>query len=209
VTAPFRKDGEFTSDNVNMVFNRVSLVQPKASAPRDIVIRVRPGTPATFEEAISRRTHEIFPRYEQRVRRMEAMRTFAMRLYLIPVAVGSVIAVFLIGMVALGLSGVLWQNVTRRTREIGLRRALGATGNEVNRQILLEVALLATLALIVGVIVVAQLPLLGIFQLVSPASFTIGLAGALATIYGLTLLCGLYPSWLAGRVQPAQALHYE
>jgi putative ABC transport system permease protein len=209
ITAPFRKDGEFSSENINMVFRRISLVQPKASAPRDIIIRVRPGTPATFEEAIGRRTHEVFPSYEQRVRRMESMRTFAMRLYLIPVAAGSVIAAFLIGMVALGLSGVLWQNVTRRTREIGLRRALGATGNEVNRQILLEVALLATLALIIGVIIVAQLPLLGIFQLVSPASFTIGLAGALATIYGLTLLCGLYPSWLAGRVQPAQALHYE
>jgi len=209
ITAPFRKDGEFSSENINMVFQRVSARLPKTSMPRDIIIRVRPGTPASFEEAISRRTHEIFPQYEQRVRRMEAMRTFAMRLYLIPVAAGSVIAAFLIGMVALGLSGVLWQNVTRRTREIGLRRALGATGNEVNRQILLEVALLATLALIIGVIVVAQLPLLGIFQLVSPASFTIGLAGALATIYGLTLLCGLYPSWLAGRVQPAQALHYE
>lgn len=209
VTAPFRKDGEFSSDDINMVFRRNSLTQPKSNAPRDILIRVRPGTPASFEEAISRRTHEIFPNYGQRVRRMEAMRTFALRLYLIPVVAGIVIAAFLIGMVALGLSGVLWQNVTRRTREIGLRRALGATGSEVNRQILLEVALLATLALIIGVIIVAQLPLLGIFQLVSPASFTIGLAGALATIYGLTLLCGLYPSWLAGRVQPAQALHYE
>ncbi|MEA2164805.1 MAG: putative transport system permease protein [Thermoanaerobaculia bacterium] len=209
VTTPFRKDGEFTGDNINMVFRRVSPRLPNASMPRDILIRVRPGTPASFEEAISRRTHEIFPNYDQRVRRMEAMRTFALRLYLIPIAVGTVIATFLIGMVALGLSGVLWQNVTRRTREIGLRRALGATGNEVNRQILLEVALLSTLALIVGVIVVAQLPLLGIFQLVSPASFSVGLAGALATIYGLTLLCGVYPSWLAGRVQPAQALHYE
>ncbi|HEV7427925.1 MAG TPA: ABC transporter permease [Thermoanaerobaculia bacterium] len=209
VTAPFRKNGEFTGDNINMVFERVSLLQKDATAPTEIIIRVRPGTPASFEEAISRRAHEIFPNYEQRVRRMEAMRTVAMRLYLIPVAAGSVIAAFLIGMVALGLSGVLWQNVTRRTREIGLRRALGATGSEVNRQILLEVALLATLALIVGVIVVAQLPILGIFELVSPASFSIGLAGALATIYGLTLLCGLYPSWLAGRVQPAQALHYE
>jgi putative ABC transport system permease protein len=209
VTAPFRKDGEFTSDNLNMVFRRASPRLPNTTMPRDIIIRVRPGTPASFEEAISRRTHEIFPNYEQRVRRMEAMRTLALRLYMIPVAAGAVIAAFLIGMVALGLSGVLWQNVTRRTREIGLRRALGATGNEVNRQILLEVALLATLALIVGVIVVAQLPLLGIFQLVSPISFSLGLAGALATIYGLTLLCGLYPSWLAGRVQPAQALHYE
>jgi putative ABC transport system permease protein len=209
VTAPFRKDGEFTSDNINMVFRRISPRLPDATMPRNILIRVHPGTPASFEEAISRRTHETFPNYDQRVRRMEAMRTFALRLYMIPVAAGAVIAAFLIGMVALGLSGVLWQNVTRRTREIGLRRALGATGSEVNRQILLEVALLATLALIVGVIIVAQLPLLGIFQLVSPLSFTIGLAGALATIYSLTLLCGLYPSWLAGRVQPAQALHYE
>jgi putative ABC transport system permease protein len=209
IMPPFRKNGEFTSENVNMVFRRVSLLLPKTQAPESVIIRVRPGTPASFEEAISRRTHEIFPNYEQRVRRMEAMRTFALRIYLTPVTVGSVIAAFLITMVALGLSGVLWQNVTRRTREIGLRRALGATGNEVNRQILLEVALLATLALIVGVIVVAQLPLLGFFTLVSPTSFTIGVVGALATIYGLTLLCGLYPSWLAGRVQPAQALHYE
>jgi putative ABC transport system permease protein len=209
VIPPFRKNGEFTSENVNMVFRRVSLLLPNTQAPESVIIRVRPGTPASFEEAISRRTHEIFPQYQQRVRRMEAMRTFALRIYMTPVTVGSVIGAFLITMVALGLSGVLWQNVTRRTREIGLRRALGATGNEVNRQILLEVALLATLALIIGVIVVAQLPLLGFLTLVSPVSFTIGLIGALATIYGLTLLCGLYPSWLAGRVQPAQALHYE
>jgi len=209
VVAPFRKSGEFSSDHINMVFRRVSMLLPKTSATRNIVIRTRPGMPAAFEESVSRRAHEIFPKYEQRVRRMEAMRTFAMRLYLIPVATGSVVAAFLIGMVALGLSGVLWQNVTRRTREIGLRRALGATGSEVNRQILMEVALLATLALVIGVIVVAQLPLLGVFQFVSPSAFAVGLIGALATIYGLTLLCGLYPSWLAGRVQPAQALHYE
>jgi putative ABC transport system permease protein len=209
IIPPFRKNGEFTSEKVNMVFRRLSLAEKDARVPENVIIRVRPGTPASFEEAISRRTHEIFPRYEQRVRRMEAMRTFALRIYLTPVTVGSVIAAFLITMVALGLSGVLWQNVTRRTREIGLRRALGATGNEVNRQILAEVALLATFALIIGVIVIAQLPLLGFLTLVSPVSFTIGLVGALATIYGLTLLCGLYPSWLAGRVQPAQALHYE
>jgi len=209
VMPPFRKNGEFTSEHINMVFRRLTLAEKNVRVPASLLIRVRPGTPAAFEEAISRRTHEIFPNYEQRVRRMEAMRTFAMRIYLTPVAVGIVIAAFLITMVALGLSGVLWQNVTRRTREIGLRRALGATGNEVNRQILGEVALLATFALIIGVIIVAQLPLLGFFTLVSPASFTIGLIGALATIYGLTLLCGLYPSWLAGRVQPAQALHYE
>jgi putative ABC transport system permease protein len=132
-----------------------------------------------------------------------------MQFYLRPAILGGVIASFLIIMVALGLSGVLWQTVTRRTSEIGLRRALGATGGQVNVQILIEVALLSTLAVVIGVVVAVQLPLLGVFRLVSGSAFTIGLVASLATIYGLTLLCGLYPSWLAGRVQPAQALHYE
>ena len=44
------------------------------------------------------------------------------------IAVG-LVAGFLMLMVALGLLGVLWQNVTQRTREMGLRRAKGAPGN--------------------------------------------------------------------------------
>ena len=43
-------------------------------------------------------------------------------------------------MVALGLSGVVWQNVTQRTAEIGLRRAKGARIGDIHRQILGELA---------------------------------------------------------------------
>ena len=103
----------------------------------------------------------------------------------------------------------LWQNVTRRTREIGLRRAMGASGTRVHRQVLAEVALLATIAVVIGSIIVWQLPVLGAFSIVSPGAFTTGFLGALATIYALTLLCGLYPSWLASRLEPADALRYE
>jgi putative ABC transport system permease protein len=79
----------------------------------------------------------------------------------------------------------------------------------VHRQILGEVALLATIAALIASVIVWQLPVLGAFSVVSPASFTAGFLGALATIYALTLLCGLYPSWLASRLQPADALRYE
>ena len=209
VIAPYRKHGELSQDHENMVFHRFSVTQTKGHVVRTIVFRVRPGTPADFEETLIKRLHGIAPDYKARIQHMDQMRALMNKAFIAPAVVGGIVASFLITMVALGLSGVLWQTVTRRTREIGLRRALGATGNEVNRQILLEVALLSTLALVVGVVVVAQLPLLGVFKIVSPAAFSIGFAGALATIYGLTLLCGLYPSWLAGRVQPAQALHYE
>jgi len=209
VIAPFRKHGELSQDHENMVFSWLSLTGKMGHVGRDILFRVRPGTPADFEETLIKRLHGVAPDYPVRIQHMDQMRELLNKAYIAPAVVGGVIASFLITMVALGLSGVLWQTVTRRTRELGLRRALGATGNAVNRQILLEVALLSTLALVVGVIVVAQLPLLGVFRIVSPPAFSIGFAGALATIYGLTLLCGLYPSWLAGRVQPAQALHYE
>ena len=62
--------------------------------------------------------------------------TNALRARLAPLVAGGVVGLFLIAMVALGLTGVLWQNVTRRTREIGLRRAMGASGTNVHRQIL-------------------------------------------------------------------------
>jgi putative ABC transport system permease protein len=209
VIAPFRKSGEFSDDEVKMAFDRVSLTGSAGMLPRNLVLRVRPGTPADFEELVNRRLKAVAPDYPIRVRHMDGMKKFMTRLFLAPVIVGSTIAGFLILMVGLGLSGVLWQNVTRRTREIGLRRALGATGPEVNRQILIEVALLSTLAMIVGVVIVAQLPILGIFHVFTPAAYATGIVSALVTVYVITLLCGLYPSWLAGRIQPAQALHYE
>jgi putative ABC transport system permease protein len=209
VIAPYRKHGELSQDHERMLFHRFSATQTKGHVVRTIIFRVQPGTPADFEETLIKRLHGIAPDYPVRIQHMDQMRELTNKAFIAPAIVGGIVASFLITMVALGLSGVLWQTVTRRTREIGLRRALGATGNEVNRQILLEVALLSTLALVVGVTLVAQLPLLGVFRIVSPPAFSIGFAGALATIYGLTLLCGLYPSWLAGRVQPAQALHYE
>lgn len=209
IIAPFRKRGEFSADKVQMGFDRASLTGWRGQLPRSLVIRVRPGTPAEFEEALTARLHALAPDYPTRIRHMDQMRLTINRFFLTPVIIGVIISAFLIGMVALGLSGVLWQNVTRRRRELGLRRALGATGSSVHWQILIEVALLSTLAVIVGIVMVAQLPILGLFKLVTPLSYSIGIAAALATIYALTLLCGLYPSWLAGRVQPAEALHYE
>ena len=209
VIAPYRKDGEF-SHRMNMTFSRFSLDRPTPNPiPMYIIVRVKPGTTAELEEQMAKRIHELQPDISFRVRRMEAMRQTSLRIYLTPLIAGGVVALFLISMVTLGLTGVLWQNVTRRTREIGLRRALGASGAKVRGQIVAEVALLATLAVVIGVIVVAQLPILGLFRVITPGAFAAGLAGSLAMIYGLTILCGVYPGWLASRVQPAQALHYE
>ena len=70
-------------------------------------------------------------------------------------------------------------------------------------------ALLSTFALVIGVAIVVQFPLLGLFAIVQPPVFATGVVAALAVIYAITLTCGLYPSWLASTVAPAEALRYE
>ncbi|HJQ40253.1 MAG TPA: ABC transporter permease [Thermoanaerobaculia bacterium] len=209
VVPPYRKSGEFSAPHVNMVFFRKSLAKANGHIPNHLLVRVRPGTPAEFEAQLMQHLHRVMPEVSMDVRRLEQMRESSNRARSSPIAVLAIIALFLISMVALGLTGVLWQNVTRRTRELGLRRAVGASATTVRRQVLLEVALLATLAVIIDLIVVLQLPLLGIFALFTPAVFTAGIIVALVVIYGITLASGLYPSWLASRLTPAEALRYE
>jgi putative ABC transport system permease protein len=112
-------------------------------------------------------------------------------------------------MVGLGLIGVLWQSVTRRTEELGLRRALGATAGGIRRLVLGELLVLTSLAIAVGAAIYVQVPLL---RLVPEATFGVYAGSFLAAvlgIYAVVVLCGLYPSWLATRVQPAAALLYE
>ena len=84
------------------------------------------------------------------------------------------------------------------------RRALRA-----QRQILLELVLITSLALVPALLLVLQLPLLGLLGAVEPAVFAGAVGVALIVVYLLSLACGLYPSWIAVRSEPAEALRWE
>ena len=137
------------------------------------------------------------------------LRRSIMRLKLLPLAAAALIAGFMLVMVALGMVGVLWQSVARRRREIGLRRALGATGRGVSLQVLGELLVVTTAGLLLGAALAVQFPLLGVIEWVGSRVYATGMALAALTIYGLTVVSALYPGWLATQVQPAEALHDE
>ncbi|MFN0124397.1 MAG: ABC transporter permease [Blastocatellia bacterium] len=204
VISEFRLQGEFETP-VAFVFNR----RDPAGAPGTLLLRTQPGVTAAFEEKLLRHLQANARDAAFSISPLEGLRETNQKLRTIPLTIFGLITAFLMLMVALGLLGVLYQNVTQRTREIGLRRALGAPARAINRQILAELLLMASLGVLVGVLMVAQFPLLEIFAFLSAEVFLTSMAIALVIIYSLTIFCGLYPSWMATRVPPAEALHYD
>ena len=213
VIEDFRQNGELSTPE-NYLFYRLRLEGAEADAPlpERIFVRVRPGITASFEETLVKRAMAVTGTWSFEVQPLENMRVDKLRQYTIPLMVVATVAGFLLLMVGLGLTGVVWQSVTQRIREFGLRRAKGATIQHVRAQVLTEMIIMASLALIVGVVLLAQLPLLPLPEDVHviPAPVFVGsIVVSVVAIYALTLLCGWQPSRLATRIQPAEALHYE
>jgi putative ABC transport system permease protein len=210
VIEAYREDGEFDGTRNYAIFRKpLHGDDPNSRPPRNLLVKVRAGTPPAFEERLIKRLQAAAPGWSFGVTRLTQMREDSIRFAVAPLIAVGLVAAFLMLMVALGLFGVLWQAVTQRTRELGLRRAKGAAKVHVRRQILGEITVMTFMALAVGTLVVAQFPLLNIIYFVEPHVYLIAFVLSAATIYALTLLCGWYPSHVATRVEPADALRYE
>jgi ABC-type antimicrobial peptide transport system permease subunit len=73
----------------------------------------------------------------------------------------------------------------------------------------MEITLTAALGLVVGLVLVAQIPLIAFLSFLSKGVIAVGAAAAVAIVVGIALAAGAYPSWLATRIQPADALRDE
>jgi len=208
IITEYRENGELFEPE-NYVVARRKLTGVSDDAMLHIVIRVRPGTTAAFEETVMTRLLATARGTSFEIKPLAQVRASFMRVCMAPLLAIGVVAAFLMIMVSLGLVGVVWQSVTQRTTEIGLRRALGGTATAIHAQVLGELVVITSVGLLLGTALVAQLPLLGVMTFVGTRVFLVGLGTSLALIYLLTLLCGLYPSMLASKIQPAEALHYE
>ena len=205
----YRKSGEF-ADMRYAAFYPQSFTNPtRGYAPWSYVIRASPGTQAAFEERLLKPLRAEAPEWTFGLRSVELERQRYIRGRLLPLVFGGTLAGFLILMVGMGLVGVLWQNVTRRTQELGLRRALGATASAVRNQIIGEIVVLTVIALFIGTVLFLQLPLLGVLSFVGFGVFVSAIVASSLVIVPFVIACGLYPGWLATQVEPSQALQYE
>lgn len=210
VLSDFRKEGEFSGPMfVSIEYNDIEKVTLRGSNSSSLLIKVKPGTSAAFEEKLVRSMESVAKGWAFDVRPLEEMRKADFKPRIAFMITVGLVATFLLLMVALGLIGVLWQNVSQRTSEIGLRRALGGTSRHVYAQILGELLALTTFGLIIGTIIIIQFPLLDLITIIPANVYVIGFSISITLMYLLTFFCGFYPSWLTIDIHPAEALHYE
>ena len=123
------------------------------------------------------------------------------------VLLGAVAAIsLLVG--GIGVMNIMLVTVTERTREIGIRKAIGARRSDILGQFLVEAMMLTFLGGLIGVVaglIGSRFKIVGVTPVVAPYSVALAFGVALA----VGLFFGLYPANRAATLRPIEALRHE
>ncbi len=130
---------------------------------------------------------------------------------ILTILLGGIAAISLV-VGGIGIMNIMLVTVTERTREIGIRKAIGATRGMILRQFLIEAIVLCMLGCLIG-IVLSWITLQVVSTVVSSLSMTFQLESNVVLIsvvfcFFIGLVFGLYPANKAAKMQPIDALHF-
>ncbi len=187
-------------------FTNVDQILAAARSPQDIPLairqmtdvlharhRIRPGQPDDFT------IRDMTEMTKALAQTTTLMTKLLLCVALISLVVGGV-----------GIMNIMLVSVTERTREIGLRMAVGARARDILRQFLVEAVVLCLAGGALGILVGRGTSVLVTRFLRWPTETSLGaVVAAVAVSAGVGIVFGYYPAWKASRLDPIEALRYE
>jgi ABC-type antimicrobial peptide transport system permease subunit len=187
-------------------FQNVDTIMVAAQSPQEIPVAIRQITQLLHER------HRVKPgepddfniRDMTEMTRAMSSTTSLMTNLLLCVALISLV----VG--GVGIMNIMLVSVTERTREIGLRMAVGARGRDILRQFLVEAVVLCVLGGALGIALGRGGSLLVRVLLHWPTELSLGaIFAAVIVSVSVGVIFGYYPAWKASRLDPIEALRYE
>jgi putative ABC transport system permease protein len=168
--------------------------------------QVQPSVPvikAAYEFAHPKRDVEMTVPYDLLLEAQRAARQFS-------IILGTIAAIsLLVG--GIGIMNIMLATVTERTREIGIRRALGAKRRDITQQFLIETVVLSGVGGLLGVSLGIAIPQIIVYFIPDQKAFVTGTSVMLAFSISVAIgiLFGLYPARRAALMDPIEALRHE
>jgi ABC-type antimicrobial peptide transport system permease subunit len=187
-------------------FENVDVIQVKAKSAEDVKPAIDQIT------RLLRKRHRLHDGVEDdfsirdmaEMSRMMTSTTDAMSLLLMAVAMISLV----VG--GVGIMNIMLVSVTERTREIGLRMAVGARSHHILRQFLVESIVICLAGGTIGILLGRGVSLLVRWKIHWPTEASlVMIIAAVAVSVGVGVVFGFYPAWKASRLDPIEALRYE
>ncbi|MBC8183941.1 ABC transporter permease [candidate division KSB1 bacterium] len=196
----------------------IGLFQKLYGSRRWITIEVKVASPELIDEAkdeitgILRRVRKVPPGEDndfainQQDMIAELYMSLTTALYAVAFGVGAI--ALIVG--GIGIMNILLVSVTERTREIGIRKALGARKRDILWQFLIESVAISAVGGIIGIICGFLLA-----KLVASATFLSASVSIVSVLIGIIfismvgLFFGIYPAYKAAKLDPIEALRYE
>jgi putative ABC transport system permease protein len=171
---------------------------PRAIDDIEALLRIRRGVPPDKDDDFAISTQDTFT---------DLWRQISGGIFTVMLAISSIALV--VG--GVGVMNIMLVSVTERTREIGVRKAIGATQRNILLQFLFEAMVLTAVGGLLGIFVGWAIAVIIRTAAPSlPASVSLFWVGVgFATAVGTGMIFGLYPAYRAAILSPIEALRYE